>query len=358
MEGVRSIVFRNLTDADFFNINKPSGTETGGGGQSYIDVPVSGVTLPDWLHFFRGIQHQTGNNGPIWTFTINSIGTNSQQSLTIAQRRPASVSIRSQRITSRESNRVHAWDPDKTGFPSSPDPSIRSHIYDLHIYLVSLDNGQYWAGWFQTSKPESNWPIDNNLNRMFTESEGYIKGNGKIKFDSNDPSWPFRIDESESTETSAVPSVPTAIQGDEDVKEKVLFDEDEKIPGNALPEFKEVVRKTRVRNAKAVKKLKQLYSGRCQISGTNLTFQKKDGIWYSEAHHLIPLGEGGSDSVYNIVIISPLLHRMLHYANVSKIDLRNIRNNKLTITINGRNYTITWDSEHSEIVKRAMENSN
>ena len=46
------IVFRYLTDADFFNINKPSGTEAGGGGQSYIDFPTSVISLDDWRRFF------------------------------------------------------------------------------------------------------------------------------------------------------------------------------------------------------------------------------------------------------------------------------------------------------------------
>ena len=37
MRVVRAIVFRYLTDADFFNMYKPTGTEIGGGGQLYID---------------------------------------------------------------------------------------------------------------------------------------------------------------------------------------------------------------------------------------------------------------------------------------------------------------------------------
>jgi len=32
MQVVQSVVFRKITDADFFNINKPAGIEVGGGG--------------------------------------------------------------------------------------------------------------------------------------------------------------------------------------------------------------------------------------------------------------------------------------------------------------------------------------
>ncbi|MDH5788303.1 MAG: HNH endonuclease, partial [Candidatus Bathyarchaeota archaeon] len=72
---------------------------------------------------------------------------------------------------------------------------------------------------------------------------------------------------------------------------------------------------------------------------------------YSEGHHLIPLGEGGADSVYNIVILSPLLHRMLHYAIVEGLDLSQIRDNKLNIKINGDDYVITWHPQHGEIIR-------
>ena len=72
----------------------------------------------------------------------------------------------------RESNRINSWRPEITGFPAPLNPSIRGHIYDLHIYIAKLDDGTFWAGWFQTSRPEHNWSVDNKLNRMFLENEG------------------------------------------------------------------------------------------------------------------------------------------------------------------------------------------
>jgi 5-methylcytosine-specific restriction protein A len=65
---VEQLVFRKLTDADFFNINKPSGVEERGGGQSYIDFNTSAITLINWRDFFRGVHEIQGVCGPIWKF--------------------------------------------------------------------------------------------------------------------------------------------------------------------------------------------------------------------------------------------------------------------------------------------------
>jgi len=353
---VERIVFRKLTDADFFNINKPSGVEERGGGQSYIDFNTSTITLTNWRDFFRGVRERAGNSGSIWRFPIYSLGVRAQgvqsppQEVTIAQRRPASVSIRAQKLLSRESNRVNAWRPNLTGFPRPVNPRLRSHIYDLHIYITRLDNGEYWAGWLHTSRPEANWPLNDELNKMFSQDEGYLRFDREVSFDTNDPIWPFRIAPTVQTPLEPVTET-TPVTENEEPQDKNFFDEDERLAMNAPPVIKEAVRRVRVRNARAVRRLKKLYGGTCQISGDRYTFQKADGAYYSEAHHLIMLGEGGADSVYNIVILSPLLHRMLHYARVEGLDLREIRDNKLTIKINGVDYVITWHPQHATIVQ-------
>jgi 5-methylcytosine-specific restriction enzyme A len=351
VQAVDQLVFRKLTDADFFNINKPSGIEEKGGGQSYIDLPISAVSLSNWGEFFKGVGKENGYSGPIWNFLVRSLGANQPpQKVTIAQRRQASVSIRSQKVLSSANNRVYAWRPEMTGFPKPANPKVRSHIYDLHIYIARLDNGEFWAGWFQASKPEPNWPINNTLNRMFNEDQGYLKFDGDVLFDPTDAVWPFRI--KPKAPTSVEPTILSVTPGEEDPEEKSFFDADEAAAQDAPPEVKEAIRRVRVRNTKAVRKLKALYDNRCQVTGEKFTFVKRDGTFYSEAHHLIPLGKGGADSVYNIVIISPLIHRMFHYAkNIEGLDLKNIKDNKLPIRINGVEYVITWHPAHGSIVQ-------
>ncbi len=345
---MQALVFRKLTGADFFNINKPPGIETRGGGQSYIDFPTSAVKVSDWRTFFKGVPEFQGNNGPGWKFEIHSLGVpNKTQQITIAQRRPASVSIRSQKLKSAKSNRVLAWRPDLTNFPKPEDPSKRSHIYDLHIYIVKLENQQYWAGWFQSSSPEPNWALDEALTRIFSEDDGYLEFKGDVTFDESDAEWPFRVG---AKTPPPAPSIPSIARGEESPQEKIMFDEDEINAENVLPQVKQMIRTVRVRNAKAISKLKRLYNNLCQVSGEKFTFKKTDGSFYSEAHHLIPLGKGGADSVYNIVIVSPLIHRMFHFAKVEGLDLKQIKDSTLPIKINGTDYVITWHPDHAKIV--------
>ena len=346
MRFVESIVFRELTNAEFFNINKPRGTERRGGGQSYIDFPLSAITIENWKSFFKSIASINEPSGPKWTFTINSLGTTKgNQEVTISQRRPSSVSIRSQKLASSQSNRIYAWRPDLTGFPEPPEPQKHSHIHNLHVYITKLDNDEYWAGWFHIEEPEQNWPINEMLNRMFVESTGYLQFDNNVAFEPTDDTWPFRIVQDKGDFASTTKN--------KIIQEDAFFDEDEILPQNALPKTKELIRKVRIRNSKAVKKLKILYNNQCQISGSKYTFKKTNGDYYSEGHHLVPLGEGGADSVYNMVILSPLIHRMMHYAKVEDFDLRNIKNNKLSIIINNTTYTITWHPDHAKIVEES-----
>jgi 5-methylcytosine-specific restriction protein A len=74
MKTANQIVFRRLTSADFFNINKPKGMEARGGGQSYIDFPISSVQLGDWMTFFSGQEMIETDSGPEWRFMVNSLG--------------------------------------------------------------------------------------------------------------------------------------------------------------------------------------------------------------------------------------------------------------------------------------------
>lgn len=345
---VQSIVFRRMTYADFRHINKVGGEEEGGGGQSYIDFPIANITLDNWYDFLGNHTSTGAGNRPKWDFKINSLGLDTNEDIRIYQRRAASVSISSQKLPEHSAGgrRIASWHPNNS-FPIDYNPASDN----LVIYIIKSTDEDYWAGWFLKNDVPNNWNINDELRRLFEEESGKIDVQTKILFDTENKDWPFYFDPQ---------TVIHQIKSDEDIEEDLLnqdtsaklakLDED-----GVDPEVKERLLKIRKRNNKVVKELKKLYDGKCQITGEKLTFKKKNGEFYSEVHHLIPLGESGSDSYANAIVISPLIHRMLHYADVSEIDLNQIEDNKLKITINEKEYEITWLPEHLETVRKSLE---
>ncbi|MDP1843517.1 MAG: hypothetical protein Q8K64_08870 [Sediminibacterium sp.] len=342
---VDSLVFRRMTYADFRHINKVGGEEEGGGGQSYIDFPIADIQLQKW-HDFLGKNTGVGaGNRPQWDFTISSLGLKDPKTLRIYQRRPASVIIASQKIHSRASNRIPSWHP-KNSFPVDYNPDSDN----LVVYIIKTTDDEFWAGWFLKNDIPKNWQANDELKRMFEEdSAGYIKVKSKTLIDTENKEWPFYFD---------AKTITNQVKTEEDVEEDLLNQDTspklEELVAKAKPEVKERLLKIRQRNNQIVKNLKKLYKGHCQISGDKLTFKKKNGELYSEVHHLISLGENGSDAYANAIVVSPLIHRMLHYAKVSTIDLSQIKNNKLKIKINEEDFEISWHPDHFKTVEKSL----
>ena len=117
------------------------------------------------------------------------------------------------------------------------------------------------------------------------------------------------------------------------------------LKANLLEDWPELKNKTdeiiikRVKRYKSiVDMIKKKYGSRCQVEGCHFTFKKSNGGLYSEAHHLTPLYENGSQNEENVVLLCPNHHRMFHYADIS---IKERLKNKLEVTINGTtNYII------------------
>jgi 5-methylcytosine-specific restriction endonuclease McrA len=67
------------------------------------------------------------------------------------------------------------------------------------------------------------------------------------------------------------------------------------------------------RNQKLIADLKKEYDGICQICGLDHVIETDIG-YYTEGHHIIPLGEKGYDSPKNVVNLCPFCHKRLHYS--------------------------------------------
>lgn len=179
---VRSIVYRALSDADFFNINKPRGSEQKGGGQSYIDFPIRNISIADWNSFFigiKGLSTQNGKIGPVWELPVKSLGLHSSantQKVKIYQRRQQSISIASQKLDSSRSNRILAWHPDNN-FPYPMDNSNRNQCPDgLVVYLISTFTNDVYAGWYLVQKKH------NSNSSLKTLLNDINKGDSGIEF--------------------------------------------------------------------------------------------------------------------------------------------------------------------------------
>lgn len=54
--------------------------------------------------------------------------------------------------------------------------------------------------------------------------------------------------------------------------------------------------------------------GRCEMPKCSTSlFKKEDGSNFLEVHHVVPLGEGGDDTLINAAALCPMCHRELHY---------------------------------------------
>ncbi len=364
MKTATQVIFRHITSADFFNIYKPPQATSGGGGQSYIDFPMRAVPAKAWRTFFGRRQPKGTKTGPMWEAEFHSLGLGDSQLVQIGQRRRQSFNIRLQKTSSNRGNRVYAWDPTFSDFPKPANPARHYAVKNLVIYLVKTAEGELWAGWFRAKSPKRSWKCDPRLTEMFEEpregAAGSILLNPPIAMNENDSEWPFRRTTRGTGRRTARArlrkqkrldaSQLRREEHDENALLEELFTEDKSSLTERSPRRARVARQVLRRNARIVRKLKELYQGKCQISGTRWTFKKADGQYYSEAHHLVHLGKGGADLPQNIIIVSPLIHRMLHHAVLSEIRLQEIKDNRLKIRIGRRRYVIKWHPRHASVV--------
>ena len=85
-------------------------------------------------------------------------------------------------------------------------------------------------------------------------------------------------------------------------------------PSTRIIPGRETVIVTRViRDSQIISELKAVYRGRCQLCDTTIKLPSGD---YVEAHHLWPLGEGGSDTKDNLICVCPNCHTRLDFAAI------------------------------------------
>lgn len=183
-----SLIFRKLSQADFKNISGQGGVE-GGGGQGYIDISTKGVTK-EMMYSFLGNETSMGAKGPRWEFHVKSLSLgDEEQTIAIYQRRDTSFCIASQKIGTRESNRVEIWKTETTGFPNESYDEISN---PLIVYIVKTIDNTYWAGWFYLNEGY-HFKMNSATAAMFAKDDGYIKFEQDVEINPENYKWPFHF---------------------------------------------------------------------------------------------------------------------------------------------------------------------
>lgn len=99
------------------------------------------------------------------------------------------------------------------------------------------------------------------------------------------------------------------------------------------------LKKTYIRNPIIAIYAKIRADGVCELCGENAPF-RVDGKPFLESHHIIPLSEGGKDSIDNVTALCPNCHRKVHYLKNTE-DIKVIRENVKKNEINLRKQLIS-----------------
>lgn len=100
-----------------------------------------------------------------------------------------------------------------------------------------------------------------------------------------------------------------------------------------------------LRDTEIARTIKKIHNNRCQICGHSISLP--DGTYYSEAHHIMPLGRphNGPDVPSNILCLCPNHHAVLDYG-AARIDIR-----ELTMDTN-HSIDIKFIDYHNRIIFR------
>lgn len=178
---IDSILVRQLTRSDFWNIEKPRGSNTGGGGQTYIDLPLGNIPN-EALAEFLSVPTSVIDNKQNATINAIPIGTGNPSDLIFTSRGAANASryrIINQNKNSVSSERHDGW-KDLNGFPSLPAgipdaASINAALYEnIKLLVIKADDGRYFAGYTNSATIPVSWPQITGLTEIFDVSSSAI----------------------------------------------------------------------------------------------------------------------------------------------------------------------------------------
>ncbi len=114
-------------------------------------------------------------------------------------------------------------------------------------------------------------------------------------------------------------AMPTDNRDELEQKSKAILSRPEMLSeppaGNPSPKKELALGTVYVRDPRVVAYTQQRAKGVCELCQQKAPFCRPDGTGYLETHHILPLAEGGPDTVENCAAVCPNCHRALHSAN-------------------------------------------
>ncbi len=114
-----------------------------------------------------------------------------------------------------------------------------------------------------------------------------------------------------------------------DLEEKVKllhFIEISKPKGNSTPNKTTQNTQSYARDPEVKAWVLKQANGSCEVCDSPAPFFKTNDIPYLEVHHILPLSDGGSDTVTNTVAVCPNCHMQFHYGKDSMVMRDEVKN--------------------------------
>lgn len=222
------VFWRIVTPGDFFTIERgPSARPEGGGGQTYIDIPLGNLTadaLGDVLGDFLTGSPLPENDWPDINIHARVLGASSDAVYQL-QFRPRGTENQRYRLAnlnrqSQSSVRHPAWTIDN-GFPKAPD-DIRSRSDErmpdlsyLKIIVARDVHRIYYAGYVNTGTMLGSWPIGVGfevLCQRYQELESQRKTVGVIVIPPDVTVFPAVFGSSDTTKDSELADVVAELE--------------------------------------------------------------------------------------------------------------------------------------------------
>ncbi len=178
---ITSIFWRKVTPGDFFNIERTTDAgPQGGGGQLYIDIPLSdqvGRLSPESFgRFFTGepLAENSVDWGPIPLTVYTASSPVIQHSLLLTPRRGPNrrYRIANQNRQAAGGQRHPAWSPER-GFPQAPDDIATRRddripdLGHLKVFIAGTDRREFLAGYVNSATMPASWPRGTGLETLF-----------------------------------------------------------------------------------------------------------------------------------------------------------------------------------------------